>query len=31
MERAQISEDNRKAVELAIMVEAGATVRRWIQ
>ena len=27
MERAQISEDNRKAVELAIMVEAGTTVR----
>jgi len=27
MERAQISEDNRKAVELAIMVEAGTTIR----
>ena len=27
MERALISEDNRKAVELAIMVEAGTTVR----
>jgi hypothetical protein len=27
MERAQISEDNRKAVELVIMVEAGTTVR----
>jgi hypothetical protein len=27
MERVQISEDNRKAVELAIMVEAGTTVR----
>ena len=27
MERAQISEDNCKAVELAIMVEAGTTVR----
>jgi hypothetical protein len=27
MERAQISEDNRKAVELAIMLEAGTTIR----
>ena len=27
MERALITEDNRKAVELAIMVEAGTTVR----
>jgi hypothetical protein len=27
MEQVQISEDNRKAVELAIMVEAGTTVR----
>ena len=27
MERVQISEDNHKAVELAIMVEAGTTVR----
>jgi hypothetical protein len=27
MEQAQISEDNRKAVELAIMVEAGTTVK----
>ena len=27
MERALISEDNRKAVELAIMVEVGTTVR----
>jgi len=27
MERALISEDNRKAVELAIMVEAGTTMR----
>jgi hypothetical protein len=27
MERALITEDNRKAVELVIMVEAGTTVR----
>ena len=27
MERALITDDNRKAVELAIMVEAGTTVR----